>query len=96
MSDKTVDLRSDTITLPTEEMQEAMARAPLGEMILADDSEGGRPDRLAVGLHGVEQAGCFYGVYPVVRNQIRQRCPMQFGGVEHSLLFGATAEATKF
>ena len=30
MSDKTIDLRSDTITLPTEAMREAMACAPLG------------------------------------------------------------------
>ena len=31
MSDKTIDLRSDTITLPTEAMREAMACAPLGD-----------------------------------------------------------------
>ena len=33
-----IDLRSDTVTLPTEEMREAMRAAPLG-----DDSREGDP-----------------------------------------------------
>jgi threonine aldolase len=33
-----IDLRSDTVTLPTERMREAMASAPLG-----DDSRDGDP-----------------------------------------------------
>ena len=37
MSDKTIDLRSDTITLPTEAMREAMACAPLGDDVYGED-----------------------------------------------------------
>ena len=32
-----IDLRSDTITLPTPEMREAMAQAPLGDDVFSDD-----------------------------------------------------------
>ncbi len=32
-----IDLRSDTVTLPTEEMREAMARAPVGDDVYGDD-----------------------------------------------------------
>src|SRR3979409_2544730 len=53
-----IDLRSDTLTLPTEEMREAMARADLG-----DDSRDGDPTvrRLeeAAAAHTGQQAGLF-------------------------------------
>ena len=32
-----IDLRSDTITLPTPEMREAMAQAPVGDDVFSDD-----------------------------------------------------------
>ncbi|MEZ7853383.1 MAG: beta-eliminating lyase-related protein, partial [SAR324 cluster bacterium] len=32
-----IDLRSDTITLPTPEMREAMAQAHLGDDVFSDD-----------------------------------------------------------
>ena len=34
---KTVDLRSDTLTLPTEEMREAMAKAEVGDEQYSED-----------------------------------------------------------
>ena len=56
MSDKTIDLRSDTITLPTEEMQEAMARAPLGDDGYGEDPTGNRLHELAAEKVGKEAA----------------------------------------
>ena len=56
MSDKTVDLRSDTITLPTEEMQEAMARAPLGDDVYGEDPTVNRLQELAADKMGKEAA----------------------------------------
>ncbi|HIG76672.1 MAG TPA: low specificity L-threonine aldolase, partial [Candidatus Lambdaproteobacteria bacterium] len=32
-----IDLRSDTITLPTAEMREAMAQAPVGDDVYGED-----------------------------------------------------------
>ena len=67
MSDKTVDLRSDTITLPTEEMQEAMARAPLGDDVYGEDPTVNRLQELAANVIGVILAGykeCVTGIDP--------------------------------
>ena len=51
-----IDLRSDTVTLPTEEMREAMHRAELG-----DDSRDGDPtvrrlEAMAAAMTGKEAA----------------------------------------
>ncbi|MBI4276825.1 MAG: low-specificity L-threonine aldolase [Armatimonadetes bacterium] len=35
--ERTIDLRSDTVTRPTEEMSEAMARAPVGDDVYGED-----------------------------------------------------------
>ena len=56
MSDKRVDLRSDTITLPTEEMQEAMARAPLGDDVYGEDPTVNRLEEIAAEKVGMEAA----------------------------------------
>ena len=37
MTNKTVDLRSDTVTQPTEAMRAAMHAAPLGDDVFGDD-----------------------------------------------------------
>ena len=56
MSDKTIDLRSDTITLPTEAMQEAMASAPLGDDVYGEDPSVNRLQELAAEKVGMEAA----------------------------------------
>ncbi len=56
MSDKTIDLRSDTITLPTEAMREAMAGAPLGDDVYGEDPSVNRLQELAAEKVGMEAA----------------------------------------
>lgn len=56
MSDRIVDLRSDTITLPTEEMREAMATAPVGDDVYGDDPTVNRLQELAAEKVGMEAA----------------------------------------
>lgn len=56
MSDKTIDLRSDTITLPTEAMREAMASAPLGDDVYGEDPTVNRLQELAAEKVGMEAA----------------------------------------
>src|SRR5579862_1022274 len=51
-----VDLRSDTVTRPTESMFEAMANAPLGDDVLGDDPTVMRLEELAAELMGMEEA----------------------------------------
>jgi threonine aldolase len=53
-----IDLRSDTVTLPTERMREAMARAPLG-----DDSRDGDPTVRRLEALGAERAGKEAGLF---------------------------------
>ena len=56
MSDKTIDLRSDTITLPTEAMREAMACAPLGDDVYGEDPSVNRLQEVAAEKVGMEAA----------------------------------------
>src|SRR5579862_3454399 len=51
-----VDLRSDTVTRPTESMFEAMANAPLGDDVLGDDPTVMRLEELAAEITGMEEA----------------------------------------
>ncbi|MDI6851488.1 MAG: GntG family PLP-dependent aldolase [bacterium] len=50
------DFRSDTVTKPTEEMYEAMMRAPLGDDVLGDDPTVIELERLAAEKTGFESA----------------------------------------
>ncbi len=52
----TIDLRSDTVTLPTPAMYEAMARAELGDDVLDDDPTVRRLEERAARLLGKEAA----------------------------------------
>ena len=54
MSD--IDLRSDTVTLPTEEMLRAMTRAPLGDDVFGDDPTVNRLEETAAERMGKEAA----------------------------------------
>ncbi len=53
-----VDLRSDTVTLPTPAMREAMARAEVGDDVWDEDPTVQRLEALAANLTGKE-AGLF-------------------------------------
>lgn len=55
---KTIDLRSDTITLPSDEMRKAMARADLGDDVFAEDPTVNRLQDMAAEMLGKE-AGLF-------------------------------------
>jgi len=56
LMDKVIDLRSDTITRPTEEMWKAMDHAELGDMVLGDDPTLLRLEKLAAEKVGKEAA----------------------------------------
>ncbi|MBV9113748.1 MAG: aminotransferase class I/II-fold pyridoxal phosphate-dependent enzyme [Hyphomicrobiales bacterium] len=58
MTTSLIDLRSDTVTLPTERMREAMASAPLG-----DDSRDGDPTVRRLEALGAERAGKEAGLF---------------------------------
>jgi threonine aldolase len=51
-----VDLRSDTVTHPTHEMREAMAKAQVGDDVYGDDPTVNRLQDLAAGMLGKEAA----------------------------------------
>jgi threonine aldolase len=51
-----IDLRSDTVTLPTAEMREAIARAELGDDVYGEDPTVNRLERMAADLVGKEAA----------------------------------------
>lgn len=56
MKDNTVDLRSDTVTQPTEEMRKAMASAPVGDDVYGEDPTVNRLEAMAADLLGKEAA----------------------------------------
>ena len=51
-----VDLRSDTVTLPSDEMREAMAHAELGDDVFGEDPTVNRLERMAAERVGKEAA----------------------------------------
>jgi threonine aldolase len=51
-----IDLRSDTVTLPSQAMREAMARAPLGDDVYGEDPTVNRLQELCADLLGKEAA----------------------------------------
>jgi threonine aldolase len=53
---KIIDLRSDTVTLPTEEMREAIARAALGDDVYGEDPTVNQLERIAASIMGKEAA----------------------------------------
>jgi len=54
--DKAIDLRSDTVTLPTPRMREVMAQAELGDDVYGEDPTVNRLQRLAAEMLGKEAA----------------------------------------
>ncbi len=53
---KVIDLRSDTVTLPTDEMREAMAKAEVGDDVYGDDPTVNRLEKIAAEIIGKEAA----------------------------------------
>lgn len=51
-----IDLRSDTVTQPTEEMREAMARAEVGDDVYGEDPTAHRLQEMAAAIIGKEDA----------------------------------------
>ncbi|MHB8610938.1 MAG: threonine aldolase family protein [Candidatus Dormibacteraceae bacterium] len=51
-----IDLRSDTVTMPTPEMRQAMATAPLGDDVFGDDPMVNELEEVAAGRLGKEAA----------------------------------------
>src|SRR5437868_3965267 len=56
MPSKVIDLRSDTVTLPTDEMREAIARAELGDDVYGEDPTVNQLERRAADIMGKEAA----------------------------------------
>ena len=56
MPDGVIDLRSDTVTLPTPEMREAIARAELGDDVYGEDPTVNRLESTAASITGKEAA----------------------------------------
>jgi threonine aldolase len=56
MPERTIDLRSDTLTKPTEEMLEAMRRAPVGDDVYGEDPPVKALEELAAARMGMEEA----------------------------------------
>ena len=53
---KIIDLRSDTITTPTEGMREAIAKAAVGDDVFNDDPTVNELQEYAAGMFGKEAA----------------------------------------
>ena len=53
---KHIDLRSDTVTKPTEEMREAMKNALVGDDVFRDDPTVNELEEYAAKLFGMESA----------------------------------------
>ncbi|MGA7276448.1 MAG: low-specificity L-threonine aldolase [Desulfocapsaceae bacterium] len=53
---KSVDLRSDTVTQPTEQMRRVMAEAAVGDDVFGDDPTVNRLEQTAAGILGTETA----------------------------------------
>lgn len=56
MSERIIDLRSDTVTLPTPEMRRAMAEAEVGDDLFGEDPTVNRLERMAAERMGKEAA----------------------------------------
>jgi threonine aldolase len=81
-----VDLRSDTVTRPTEAMREAMARAEVGDDLFGDDPTVHRLQERAAEVMGKEAA--LYAASGTMCNQIALRTLVRHG---HEAIAEATA-----
>jgi threonine aldolase len=75
---QTIDFRSDTVTLPTDEMKAAMFEAPLGDDVFGEDPTINELERYAAQLFGMEAA--IYCASGTQTNQIAINVHVQPGG----------------
>lgn len=88
---ETIDLRSDTVTQPTPAMQEAMAKAQLGDDVYGEDPTVNRLQELAAEMLGKE-AGLFIpsgtmGNLAAVLAHCQRGDEIILGNVAHTFLF---------
>ena len=74
---RTVDLRSDTVTRPTEAMWEAMRAAPLGDDVLGDEPTVARLEARVAAMLGKEAA--LFVPSGTMANQLAIRCHCEAG-----------------
>ena len=77
MNDKTIDLRSDTVTKPTLAMRQAMAEANVGDDVLGDDPTVMELERYTAALLGKKAA--VFVPSGTMANQVAIRCHTQPG-----------------
>lgn len=73
----TADFRSDTITLPTKDMKEAMLEAPLGDDVFGDDPSVNALEEKVSALFGTEDA--LFTTSGTMANQLALKCQTQPG-----------------
>jgi threonine aldolase len=88
-----IDLRSDTVTLPTPEMRQAMANADLGDDVLGEDPTVNRLEALMAGRLG-KQAGLFVpsgtmGNLTAVLTHCGRGDEVILGNLSHTFLYEA-------
>jgi threonine aldolase len=86
-----IDLRSDTVTKPTPEMREAMAKAEVGDDVYGEDPSVNQLQELAAGMTGHE-AGLFVasgtmGNLTAVLAHCRRGDEVILGGSAHTFLY---------
>ena len=59
-----IDLRSDTVTLPTSKMREAIFQAGLGDDVFGEDPSINELEKYSASLFGMESA-LFCSLFPV-------------------------------
>ena len=72
-----IDYRSDTVTKPTKEMQEAMLQASVGDDVFGEDPSINELEKLAAEMFGME--GALYCPSGTMTNQIAIKCHTQPG-----------------
>ncbi len=92
-----IDLRSDTVTLPTPEMREAMANAEVGDDVMHEDPSINHLEELAAEMMGKE-AGLFVpsgtmGNLTAVLTHCGRGDEMILGNLAHTFLFEAGGTA---
>ena len=88
-----IDLRSDTVTLPTPAMREAMAKAPLGDDVYGEDPTVNRLQEMAAALVG-QEAGLFVasgtmGNLAAILAHCQRGDEVILGNLAHTFLFEA-------